>query len=184
MSKSLRCVVVATAAFALAAPAQALVIVVGSGPARACYEAARDSRTDAVSLRTCSTALNEGALARGERAATLVNRGVIHAARGSHGSALADFNAAGRVNPGLAEAYTNRGQALLQVRQFAQAIEALNAGIERGPNEPEKAYYNRAVAYEEMGDVRAAYNDYRRAAELAPSWDAPRTELARFQVRR
>ena len=33
-----------------------------------------------------------------------------------------------------------------------------------------------------LGDVNAAYRDYRRAAELAPDWAEARAELARFRV--
>jgi tetratricopeptide (TPR) repeat protein len=173
---------VALVALMLAAPANAAIVVVGNGPARACYEAAEDERTDAVSLRTCNFALTEAGLSRSDRAATYVNRGIIHAARGSHDAALADFEAAGRHNPNLAEAFTNRGQVLMRDAQYAPALEAFDRGISLGPREPEKAYYSRGVAHEEMGNIRAAYADYQRASELAPQWAPPRTELARFRV--
>jgi hypothetical protein len=35
-----------------------------------------------------------------------------------------------------------------------------------------------------MGDLKAAWLDYTKAAELDPDWDAPRTELTRFTVSR
>lgn len=38
------------------------------------------------------------------------------------------------------------------------------------------------MAYELLGDVRAAYYDYRRASELDPEWRAPREDLQRFRV--
>ena len=48
--------------------------------------------------------------------------------------------------------------------------------------EPEKAYFNRALAYEGLDDEKSAYLDYQQAATLKPSWDAPRLELRRFTV--
>ena len=50
------------------------------------------------------------------------------------------------------------------------------------PTEPEKAYYNRGVAEERLGDVRSAYFDYRTASQLKPDWSLPKIELARFTV--
>jgi Flp pilus assembly protein TadD len=51
------------------------------------------------------------------------------------------------------------------------------------PNEAEKAYYNHAVANEELGNVREAYFDYRKPAELKPEWEEPRVKLTRFTVK-
>ncbi|MGE0046032.1 MAG: tetratricopeptide repeat protein, partial [Hyphomonadaceae bacterium] len=62
------------------------------------------------------------------------------------------------------------------------AVESITRGLTLDPEEPHKAYFNRALAYEAMGNVRAAYADYRRAQELSPSWDAPQRELARYTV--
>ena len=51
-----------------------------------------------------------------------------------------------------------------------------------GPEEPEKAYYNRGLANEGLDDVKAAYFDYLRALELKPDWPIPQRELRRFSV--
>ena len=40
------------------------------------------------------------------------------------------------------------------------------------------------MANEGLGDLKAAYQDYSKAAELNPAWDAPKNELARFTVKR
>jgi hypothetical protein len=40
------------------------------------------------------------------------------------------------------------------------------------------------MAYEDQGDLKHAYIDYRKAAELNPSWDQPARQLARFNVDR
>lgn len=49
---------------------------------------------------------------------------------------------------------------------------------------PALAYYSRSIAHERAGNIRAAYNDLRRAVELAPKWSAPAEDLKRYQVRR
>ena len=61
---------------------------------------------------------------------------------------------------------------------------SLDKGIELEPLEPEKAYYNRAIAHEQLGNVRGAYFDYLKASELAPEWEQPRMQLTRFTVRK
>ena len=40
---------------------------------------------------------------------------------------------------------------------------------------PALAYFGRGLANEDMGNIRDAYADYRRAAQLDPQWSAPRT---------
>jgi hypothetical protein len=39
------------------------------------------------------------------------------------------------------------------------------------------------VANELSGHVRAAYEDYRQASLLDPTWKDPKADLARFRVR-
>jgi Flp pilus assembly protein TadD len=64
------------------------------------------------------------------------------------------------------------------------AIPLFAKALELGTDEPEVAHYGRAMAYEDVGDLKSAYFDLRRAVELRPSWREPAKELARYQVRR
>ena len=168
------------AATSLTGGASAYVIVRG-GLAGLCYQQAREEDRTADAIDNCTGALLSGLSPR-DRAATLVNRGIIHMNRTDYDRALTDFDAAVALQPTLAEGHINRGAALLAQDDFAGAITAIDRGLELSPEEPARAYYNRGVAHEELGDVRAAYNDYRRAADMAPTWAPPRTELARFRV--
>jgi tetratricopeptide (TPR) repeat protein len=156
--------------------------VIGSGPARACYEAAKAGRTELSALLDCETAISSQELGARDRAATVVNRGVIHLLRRDSGKALADFDRAIAWRPDLGEAYVNRGAALILRGDFAGAVASINRGLELGAEDPHEAYFNRAIARERLDDIRAAYEDYRRAAELKPDWALPRQELARFTV--
>jgi hypothetical protein len=40
------------------------------------------------------------------------------------------------------------------------------------------------MAYEDSGNIRAAYRDLQKARSLAPEWGEPVAELARYHVRR
>ena len=164
-------------------PAFAGVTVLGMGHARACYEAAE---SPAMPLRDdldeCDAALAGSATPFDDQVATRVNRGILHLRRGNLDRALADFDAATAMDPTEPEAYLNRGSLLLRQNQVEDAIAMFTAAIEHNTRRPELAYYGRGVAFETSGNIRAAYNDYRRAQQLAPRWDEPRLELARFRV--
>ena len=162
-------------------PASGFVTVVAGSVARACFEYARDDANTSRAVDECTAALAEG-LDRHNRAGTYVNRGIIFMNRGTFDRALADFDEALALEPTLAEGHINRGAVLLVQHDYAGAIAAIDRGLALNPEDPSRAYYNRGVAHEELGQVREAYGDYRRAAELAPNWDQPRTELARFRV--
>lgn len=165
----------------MAGTASAYVIVAGGSLATACYQNARDELDTAQAVEQCNNALIES-LNEHNRAGTLINRGIIHMNRHAYGRALADFDAAIALQPQLAEGHINRGAALLAQNNYAGAIAAIDRGLELAPEDPARAYYNRAVAHEELGHVREAYRDYRQASDLAPTWGPPQTELARFRV--
>jgi tetratricopeptide (TPR) repeat protein len=165
----------------LAGAASAYVHVYGGTQATICYENARAELRSGRALDQCTGALTE-ALDMRDRAGTHVNRGIIQMNRRAYSLALSDFDYAIQLAPDLAEGHINRGAALLARHDYDGAITAINRGLELTPEQPARAYYNRGIANEELGNVRAAYNDYRRAAELAPDWDMPRTELTRFRV--
>ena len=186
MSKGL--VIASAAAVSLwAGAALADVTIIGNGLAASCSSAARNAANNGPArdegVHLCNLALENEALSLHETAATYVNRGVLHLADRSFGEARSDFDAALRVEPNLPEALTNRGAALIGQGRFAEGVAEIDKGLALNPTEPEKAYFNRAVAEERLGDLKSAYNDYRKAQELKPDWPLPQTELARFRVR-
>ncbi|MCR5877264.1 tetratricopeptide repeat protein [Phenylobacterium sp. J367] len=113
-----------------------------------------------------------------------MNRGVLKLRRLNWDAATQDFNQAVRIKPDLGEAYVNRGAAAIGDKRYSESLPDINRGIELGIDEPAKAYYNRALAYEGMEDAKAAYFDYQKALELNPEWGLPREQLARFTVTR
>lgn len=173
----------AAVALALAsAPANAVVLVFGGGLAEACSKAAFDGLFDAPSEALCSNALLVEPLSTSDRAATLVNRGVMKLRRGDYEAARADFDASIALVPTAGEAFVNRGAVLVGEKQYRAGLADLNRAIELGVSELEKAYFNRALAYEGLDDEKSAYLDYQQALTLKPDWDAPKVELARFTV--
>ncbi|WP_337187618.1 hypothetical protein [Phenylobacterium sp.] len=175
---------VAAAALAWAGGARAAVTVLGGGLARECSNAALGGLSDIRSEEACTQALSTEFLDLRDRAGTYVNRGVIKLRRREFASAEWDFNRAIETKPDLGEAYVNRGAAWVGARRYSDGLADINRALELGVSEPEKAYYNRALAHEGLDDLRAAYFDYRKAVELKPDWDPPQKELARFTVER
>jgi tetratricopeptide (TPR) repeat protein len=151
--------------------ARAAVTVIGGGLAEACSKAAIRGEKDSKFQELCTTALETEFLNARDRA-------------GTYPAASQDFNQAVRIKPDMGEAYVNRGAASIGQRRYAESLADINKGIELGLNEPAKAYYNRALAYEGLEDAKSAYFDYQKAIELQPEWTAPREQLTRFTVAR
>jgi tetratricopeptide (TPR) repeat protein len=174
------------AATLIAFPAAAAVTTVGGSFARTCFEAADvPGQASAAALAACDMALNQEAIPSQDIVATYVNRGVLRMRRGDLAGAVADFDEAIRRDPDQAEAYLNKGAALIRVPGKADAAVTLfSAAIEKKTKRPAHAFLGRGIAYEELGNLKSAWADYRSASVAAPRWDQPRLELARFKVGR
>jgi tetratricopeptide (TPR) repeat protein len=167
-----------------AAPASASTLVIGGGAAKECADAAIGGRSDNASVTRCTLALETEILSFRDRARTYVNRGVLQLRQRDYAGAVGDFDAASKIDPNLGEAYVNRGAAYVGSSRYGEGLVEIDQGLALGVKDPQKAYFNRAIAHENLGDVTAAYRDYTKAAELDPQWDAPKNELTRFTVKR
>src|SRR5678815_4755209 len=164
----------AGAALAWASSATAAAVtVIGGRMARECSQAALGGEKDVRFELKCTQALESEMLSLPARAGTYVNRGILKLRRHEFASAQFDFNRAIETKPGLGEAYVNRGAAAVGAKRYADGLADLNKALELGIDEPEKAYYNRALAFEGLDDLKAAYFDYKKAVELKPDWDMP-----------
>lgn len=180
---ALRNLLVAAAIAAFASPASAAVLVVGNSSARMCYEAA-DAPTlpTASDLARCNSALADDALTSADIVATRVNRGIVLLRRHRVDDALADFDVAMRIDPNEPEAYLNKAIALLGLQHNDQALQLFDSAIAHNTRRPDLAYFGRAIANETLGNIRAAYDDYRQASVIRPGWRDPQIELTRFRV--
>lgn len=169
-----------------AGSALASTTVIGNGFAADCSQSAKavsaNRPPNSEALHECTLAIETEVLTTHDLAATYVNRGVLYLAMGDYTSAKRDFDKAAGVEPGLGEAYVNRGAALIGMGREREGITEINRGIELGAAELEKAYFNRALAEERLDDLKSAYRDYQKALELKPDWAMAKAELSRFRV--
>jgi tetratricopeptide (TPR) repeat protein len=161
--------------------AMAAVTVIGSGSAQLCYQSADSGRLQREGLGYCNDAL-VGPLTKDDRAATYINRGVIELNLMKVTAAQDDFNAGLAINANLGEGYVDRGATLIAQKKFADAILDINKGLSLGAKEPHIAYYDRAVAEEGLGNLKAAYDDYRQALIVQPDFTRASDELKRFKI--
>lgn len=166
-------------------PAQAGIITIADNSmARDCYGFAerRDSRPEALAI--CSRALTMEPLDVENRAATLVNRGVIRMIHKDYSGAERDFDAAMALDPTLSDAWLNKGFLRLRTGDGSAALPFLEKALELEARRPALAYYARGIAHEQSGNIRAAYADLNRARDLEPGWTMPAEALSRYQVAR
>jgi tetratricopeptide (TPR) repeat protein len=174
--------VLGVCALAIASSAGAAVTVLGGGQAAACFEAAKGGRSDDGAIATCDSALDAEMLDPADRGGTYINRGVMKLRRGQFEAAHVDFDAGIALIPKVGEGWINRGAMFVGEHKYRDGLGDLDKGLSLGVKEPEKAYFNRALAYEGLDDEKDAYLDYQQAAALKPDWDAPRLELKRFTI--
>jgi len=170
-----------------ATSANAALTVIGQGPAHDCYVAALHDYGAAGGEDICSLALDSAPLNLRDRAATLVNRGVIRTRLGRLEAALSDDDQAvaiGRyLSPSdLGVAYVNRASVLNGLGRPREAFDSANKGLSLGAANPAIGYYDRAVAEEMLGDIKAAYHDYKQAIGLDPNFTPAARQLTRFRV--
>ena len=171
------------AALAVAGPAIAAVQVIGNSSARICFETADSGGVSAMGMRYCDEALDHEALTQHDRVATYVNRGILKMRKGDYDEAIEDFDTAIAQDEDQAEAYLNKGVAMLRgSTEYAKAVPLFTTAIEMKTSRPEIAYLGRGMAHELNGEIRAAYNDYKKAQAIAPEWKEPAMELARFKI--
>jgi len=159
--------------------------LMASGTADSCAAASaaaqEGARVTDTAMATCTLAVKL-AYTNASRAEVLNNRSVLHYVRGDYDAALADNTAALKLNDRMAEAIVNRGSIFLVQHRPQAAAANFDHALQFNPAHPEKVYFNRALAREDMGDVNGAYADYAQASKLAPQWDAPRREMTRFSI--
>jgi tetratricopeptide (TPR) repeat protein len=171
----------AVAILAAAGPAAASETVIG-GRAEACSVAAKASRFDPLSVENCTLAIFTELLPPDLLAATYVNRGTLFIALMNYASALSDFDEALKLRPMMAEAWVNRGGALVGLGRHKEAEENIDRGLSLMPEEPEKAYGNRALARWSQDNLKGAYEDFQMALQLKPDWVWPAEQLQAFRV--
>lgn len=183
MNKLVNSVASLLVAGAMAGSADAAVTVFGGGLARDCYLGVESGDPARQVLPICDLALQQERLTSRDRAATYVNRGIVHMREGRFEMALRDYSTSARIQPDLADAQVNRGAALYGLQRYDEAMDALNVGITaEDANVRAIGYYNRALTHEKLGDIQSAYEDFHKALEIEPEFELAAQQLERFQV--
>jgi tetratricopeptide (TPR) repeat protein len=144
--------------------------------------AAEGRMTPGDAIGVCNEAILSGVTPPEQVAGVLVNRGVLLMTLNRSADALQDFDHVLATAPDHAEALVNRGAILLSEGKSREALADLDRGIALGPERPERAYFTRGMAREDLKDVRGAYADYKMAETLSPGWPPVVEELSRFKV--
>jgi tetratricopeptide (TPR) repeat protein len=163
------------------APAAAICTALTTAAARNCFAAAKFGDLHGNGADACTTAL-ASALPDEVKVRVLVDRGVIRLSNDKAKPAIEDFDAAITMNGQVGEAYANRGAAHLALKEYGQAKADIDRGLALGWGEPQRAWFNRGIADEHLGDCKSAYLDFLKASKLDSSWAAPKAELTHFAV--
>jgi tetratricopeptide (TPR) repeat protein len=126
-----------------------------------CAKAAGDER-----IAACTRVIAAG---RGNLAWAYNNRGLAYRAKGDNDRAIADYDAAIRLDPKDAHAYNNRGIAYRAKGDNDRAIADSDQAIRLNPKYAH-AYNNRGIAYRAKGDNDRAIADYDQAIRLDPKY--------------
>jgi len=162
--------------------ASAAISVIGSGLAQGCYKAAEFGGNPQDGIQLCTRAIDETALSIGDKAATLINRGILYSRADNPNAAIEDYNLGLKLDGALGEGYVDRGASEIVLQQYDEAITDINQGIALKTNKPEYAYYDRALANEALGNIKGAYEDYKMAVQLVPDFALANEQLTRFKV--
>jgi len=164
--------------------AHAQLVVHGKGDAALCYEySLRGNMGSRSAIKTCTDALDD-ALSQKDRAATLVNRGILQMRKGDQIAASTDYDAAIALKPDLTEAYVNYGASLIRQKKYDAALKALNTALKDAdsPTRPE-ALYNRAVIMDQTDRYNEAYRDAKAALALRPDWQPALDLIGRYEIK-
>lgn len=163
-------------------PAFGQVMVLGNTDAYHCFTAANTRIEPQQGIALCNSALKDDELTARDRAATRVNRGVLYDLIGRYQDAWEDFNASIEIMPNMGDGYLNRGAALIRMGRFDEALADIVKSINLGVPLPEIAYYDLAVAEEQLDKPTDAYRDYEKALAQNPGYVLANDALERFTV--
>ena len=147
-------------------------ILTDNSYARDCFDAAnvaaRIHYTTREDVDNCTLALNFNDLSVSDRAATYTNRGIIYMALEEYERAVADYSSALSLEPDIGEIYVNIGNVYYMGKVYDKAIEEYTKAISMRTSMIHVPYTNRGMAYESIGDLDNAEEDYRAALKILP----------------
>ncbi len=168
--KTLLCCAAFAGILAFAAPANALVTVVGNALAHDCFTIAKIGKDPVGGINTCNSAIENEMLSPHDRAATMINRASMEMQLNRVNDAMSDYNRGIEMFPAMGDAYVDRAGAYISQGHFSQALADIEHGLSLGPTYPFVGYYNRAIAEQLTGNYADAYKDYQKVLEMEPAF--------------
>jgi tetratricopeptide (TPR) repeat protein len=163
-------------------PSGAMVTTLGGTSATTCYHAAVARDTSSNAFDECNAAIVEAMVPFSDLVATYVNRGVLKLVKNDYRGAEADFDQAMSLDSTQPEAWLNKGISRYAQGDYRNARDMFSRALALKTSYAALAYFGRALADEDGGDVRGAYDDLQKASALDPKWAAPQEQLKRFRV--
>ena len=117
-----------------------------------------------------------------DKAATHVNIGILHMRAKRYDRAAAHYQTAIAMRPDLPEAHINYGANLIYQKHFHKAIEQINIALDLGTRKLPEAYYNRAMAYDNLKRYDDAYRDLQSALKHRPEWPPAVRALSNYEL--
>lgn len=161
--------------------AHAAETVIGSPRAESCFQSALTGDDSMPAIDLCTAALQSDALGRQDRAATYVNRGILLSRRGRHEAAYEDFSKALEMERALVHALINRGNVLVRMKRYAEAVADYDRAVFYSEGRDPLVFFNRSLAYENLGRGAEAREDLVRAVQLDPESATYREALASIE---
>jgi tetratricopeptide (TPR) repeat protein len=128
-------------------------------------------------IAACDRVIASGKFGGSRLAFAYYNRGLAKLEMGDYDRAIADFDAAIRLDPASAAAFNNRGGAWYAKGDQDRAIADFDKAIQLDPA-CAFAYHNRGEVWRDKGDFNRAIADYGKAIELDRAYTAAYTDRA------
>ena len=168
--------------------AQSMQVFGSNSYAVTCYQdsvaANRVGNARFAELENCNKAIEYGYLTQSDLVATYINRGILYAALGSLSKAASDYARALELNSEVPETYINRGNLWFLASRFEQAISDYDKAQQLELKQMHILHLNRGMAYENMGLLDKAEEDYLASLEVAPEWPMAVDKLERVARKR
>ncbi len=134
-------------------------------------------------LADFTAAISSHALTDADTARAQYDRGVALDALGREPDAIDAFTKALALQPGLAEAYTNRGNARLRTGDLGGAKSDYRAALGTGIGSPAYVWYGLGQIAQAQGDFAGARDSYRKALGADPGYSLATRKLAELERR-
>lgn len=165
-------------------PAQAQMIISGSGAPYDCYMKTKTGDPGKrTTIRECEEALIGTQLSKKNEIALKTNIGILNMRAGHYDKARDWYDDALAMAPKEPLIFVNYSACEIFMGNYSKAVELASTAIELGTDKEVEALYNRAIAYDRMDQFTPAYRDLKRALELRPDWTPAVKAISNYQVK-